>query len=54
MAAVSEASNSMLQQMAAAQSEGQGSAETSSAGEGDENVVDAEFEEVRDDDEKKA
>jgi molecular chaperone DnaK len=54
MAAVSEASNSMLQQMAAAQSEEQSSAETGSAGEGDDNVVDAEFEEVRDDDEKKA
>lgn len=50
---LSEASSSMLQQMAAEQNaaEGEGQPAEDAA---DDNVVDAEFEEVRDDDEKKA
>ena len=55
ISALSEASSNMLQQMAAEQNAGEaadgGEAPQSSA---DDNVVDAEFEEVRDDDEKKA
>ena len=54
IAALSEASSGMLQQMAAAQGEG-ASAAGEDGGSNDENVVDAEFEEVRDDeDDKKA
>ena len=54
IAALSEASSGMLQQRAAAQGEG-ASAAGEDGGSNDENVVDAEFEEVRDDeDDKKA
>jgi molecular chaperone DnaK len=55
IAALSEASNNMLQQMAAQQqAAGEAGAGAPEDGGADDNVVDAEFEEVRDDDEKNA
>jgi molecular chaperone DnaK len=54
IAALNEASSSMLQQMAAEQNAGAAAGGEAPESGSDENVVDAEFEEVRDDDEKKA